>query len=422
MPRSISAGARSRRGGSRYPRQGRRAGAFLARRRARDGHARHRAHHARFAAAERRLQLHARARRGGVGAGRGAVQTAHEPGPVPDAARSRSATGRRSAWTSRPRTRCARRISRRGRSSCSTKSRRPAARSAPACARRSRRGHRAAGGARRSSPRRAGATNGRALMPARLGPVVDRTRDAGGTIASVDYGHPVFELFSAPHSGDFSTAHVFRYRQLVAPGDSGVIARLDDGAPGARREDRRRRQGADVGVVARRILDRPARCSPCSSRSCTSSRSTPGRYGDARGLVPAGDVLDLSRHGELTAPFVSDRGRRCGLGTPLVLESPSGHRAAADGVGRASTWRRSSEEGFYELRGPGTAAGSGRPIAVNVDPKESDLSHFDPKELVAAVTATPGTAGRRIRRVRRHPPAGNADRRIWWYLLAVALC
>ena len=37
----------------------------------------------------------------------------------------------------------------------------------------------------------------RALMPARLGAVVDRTHDAGGTIASVDYGHPVFELFSS---------------------------------------------------------------------------------------------------------------------------------------------------------------------------------------------------------------------------------
>src|ERR1019366_1090600 len=38
----------------------------------------------------------------------------------------------------------------------------------------------------------------RALMPARLGPVVDRTRDAGGTIAAGGYGHPVFELVFAP--------------------------------------------------------------------------------------------------------------------------------------------------------------------------------------------------------------------------------
>ena len=57
---------------------------------------------------------------------------------------------------------------------------------------------------------------------------------------------------------------------------------------------------------------------------------------------------------------------------------------------------------------------------MNVDPKESDLSHFDPKELVAAVTAMPGT---------RTPGSGEAlapadlERRqtIWWYLLAVAL-
>jgi hypothetical protein len=57
---------------------------------------------------------------------------------------------------------------------------------------------------------------------------------------------------------------------------------------------------------------------------------------------------------------------------------------------------------------------------VNVDPKESDLTRFDPKELVAAVTAPP---------VAGTPDAGMAatssdverTQSFWWYLLGVAL-
>jgi hypothetical protein len=257
----------------------------------------------------------------------------------------------------------------------------------------------------------------RALMPAQLGSVVDRTHDAGATIASVDYGHPVFELFSAPRSGDFSTAHLFRYRQLVAPGDSGVIARLDDGAPAL----------VEKGAGGGKILmwassldeywtDLPLQ--PVFLPFVHELAKYAGRYGDSRSWFMAGDVLDLSRHGELTAPFVAGGGESVAA-TPMILESPSGQRTSltASGAGHLATL---TEQGFYELRGPATAAGSGRPIAVNVDPKESDLTHFDPKELVAAVTAAP---------VAGSPDAGTATapkdlertQAIWWYLLAVAL-
>ena len=144
-----------------------------------------------------------------------------------------------------------------------------------------------------------------------------------------------------------------------------------------------------------------------------------GRYGEARAWFTAGDVLDFSRHGELTAPFVADAAPGAAGASPLVLESPSGRRTPLTPSG-AEHLATLGEQGFYELRGLGTAAGSGRPIAVNVDPTESDLSRFDPKELVAAVTATPGKGT---------PAAGTAaapeelerGQTIWWYLLAVAL-
>ena len=53
-----------------------------------------------------------------------------------------------------------------------------------------------------------------------------------GSIGFLNYSHPIFELFKAPRSGDFSAAHIFRYRALQPnPGDR-VIARYDDAMPG----------------------------------------------------------------------------------------------------------------------------------------------------------------------------------------------
>jgi len=257
----------------------------------------------------------------------------------------------------------------------------------------------------------------RAVMPVTLGAVVDRTRDAGATVASVDYGHPVFELFSAPRSGDFSTAHLFRYRKLIAPGDSGVIARLDDGSAAL---VEKAVGGGKVLVWASSLdeywTDLPLQ--PVFLPFVHSLAKYAGRYGDARTWFQAGDVLDLSRHGELTAPFTADAGAGGGA-QPLVLESPSGHRTPLTPAG-AEHLATLDEQGFYELRGLGTAAGSGRPIAVNVDPKESDLSRFDPKELVAAVTAMPGPGGLGSGTAAA-PAELERGQTIWWYLLVVAL-
>src|SRR6185369_3586916 len=49
-----------------------------------------------------------------------------------------------------------------------------------------------------------------------------------------------------------------------------------------------------------------------------------GRYADPRASYNAGEVLDLSRHGELTAPFLSARG--ADSASELVLQAPSGGR------------------------------------------------------------------------------------------------
>jgi hypothetical protein len=143
-----------------------------------------------------------------------------------------------------------------------------------------------------------------------------------------------------------------------------------------------------------------------------------GRYADPRPWFTAGEVLDLSRHGELTAPFLS--GRAADTTTELVLDAPSGsrERVTATGANHMITLR---EQGFYELRGRDTPVGSGRPIAVNVDPTESDLSHLDPQDVVVAVTAAPGQHQPGSDVIAATPQDQEQRQKVWWYLLLGAL-
>ena len=252
-----------------------------------------------------------------------------------------------------------------------------------------------------------------AALPVRLGATIDRTRDAGGSVAQVDYGHPAFEQFSAPRSGDFSTAHVFRYRALEGVGTSSVVARFDDGAPAVVEHALGR---GKIVIWASSIdeywTDLPLQ--PVFLPFVHELARHLARFRDSRPSFVVDEPLDLSRHGELTAMFT-----RTGAGGEFVLQAPSGARSVipATGPRRLAELR---EAGFYELRGTNTAVGSGRPIAVNVDLAESDLTHFDPAELVAAVTvATADGAGAAA--TSALPADVERRQALWWYLLMAAL-
>src|SRR5262249_7435753 len=89
------------------------------------------------------------------------------------------------------------------------------------------------------------------LLPGRLGPAVDRTDGPPGSLGFLDYSHQVFELFKAPRSGDFSAAHIFRYRTIETTPADRVLARYDDGGVAASE----RRVGAGHVVVWSSTLD-----------------------------------------------------------------------------------------------------------------------------------------------------------------------
>lgn len=239
----------------------------------------------------------------------------------------------------------------------------------------------------------------RALLPASVGAMQDRT---DGRWASVDFSNALFEPFRAARA-DFSSVSLTRYRSLTAGAGAQVIARLDDGAP--------------------LLVERPVG----TGRILVWALSLDANWTDlpfhplwvpllhqlARRSVAGNEVRSW-----FTAPHVLDLATE----RDAIVESPSGERMrVSPDEPRPTVELR--ERGFYEVRGSATAIGAGRPVAVNVDLAESDLSHFDPAELVAAVTSRGergATAGARA------PFAGTAEelerrQAIWWYLLLAAL-
>ena len=240
----------------------------------------------------------------------------------------------------------------------------------------------------------------RAVLPASIGPIVER--GSAGRWASVDFSNALFEPFRSARA-DFSSIGVSRYRSLEARDSSQVIARMDDGAPLLVE----RAVGAGRVLIWAGTLDASWNDLPFHPLFVPlvhqiARRSLAGR--ESRTWFTAPHALDLSGEGN------------------AVVESPSGARIRLyPDSGRSTVDLR--ERGFYEVRSGATAIGAGRPIAVNVDLAESDLSHMDPSELVAAVTSR-GTTG--TQNAVNAPFTGTAEelerrQSVWWYLLLAAM-
>jgi len=264
-----------------------------------------------------------------------------------------------------------------------------------------------------------------AALPGTLGPVIDRSGDAGGTLAWIDYDHPVFDVFNAPRSGDFATARFLRYRRLTVRADSGrrtagiadtasgahVLARFDDGAPALVEQ----RVGRGKLLVWASTLDsywNDLPLQPVFLPFVHQVAKYAGRYSGARGWFTAGEVLDLSRHAELTSTMSRKD-------APVVVEAPSGARIRLASANEGLVPLH--EQGFYEIRPEGAARGMGQRVAVNLDPAEANLARIDPEELKAAVLASGGN-GVGAAPLIDAPSREDTERRqtIWWYLLALA--
>ena len=250
------------------------------------------------------------------------------------------------------------------------------------------------------------------LLPGSLASPRDRP-GRGGAIGFIDYSHPAFELFSAPRSGDMTTARFFRYRPVEPQASAAVLARYDDGSPALVEG----RVGDGAVLLWSSTLDsfwndlavKPVYL-PFVHRLVQHLAS----YTPPTPWHQAGQVLDLARQRSLLAA--------AGLAAAeLVAVSPSGRRLPVSEGARAG-FLALEEQGLYEIRDATTPGGRPLTLAVNVDLAESDLTAVDPDELAGAVTGRAGgdraaTAGP-IRTFR--PQDLERRQSVWWYLLLAA--
>ena len=240
------------------------------------------------------------------------------------------------------------------------------------------------------------------ILPGTLLGPVDRSRDAA-RVGGLEFGHPVFEVFRAPRSGDFSSARVYGYRNITAAKSAQVLARFDAGAPAVLE----RRVGNGRVLLWASTLDlnwsdlplKPVFL-PVIHRSIVHLAN----YREPAPWLTVGQVLDPEQVGAQAAA--------------RTAITPSGRRVEVGDEG--GDVLELTEQGFYELRrqtGQGAEADT-VVVASNVDAAESDLTPLDPKEIVAAaVGAGAGNGSAAAAGVPLTPEAQERSQRVWWYVL-----
>ena len=241
-------------------------------------------------------------------------------------------------------------------------------------------------------------------LPATVGQPVDRTRGDAARVGALEYGHPVFEPFRAPRSGDFSTIPVYGYRNLTAAMGAQVLARFDAGTPAVleRRVGRGRvlLWGSTLDVSWSDLPTKPVFL-PFIHQAV---RHLAG-YTEPEPWLTVGQVFNTSA--------VAARG----TATPRVVLTPSGRRLPLDDEG--SDVLELTEQGFYEVRGDANQADA--IVAANVDPAEADLTPMDPNEIRAAAVGGESESATGPAGVPLTPEAREKNQRLWWYLLVIGI-
>jgi hypothetical protein len=242
------------------------------------------------------------------------------------------------------------------------------------------------------------------LLPGTLGAPVDRMKGRGGALGFLDRSHPVFEVFKAPRSGDFSAARVFRYRPIEPAANDRVLARFDDGLVAAAE----RQIGTGRVVALATTLDdswNDLARKPVYLPLVHQLVRYLARYEQPSSWSTVGQVVDLSA-------LLKSRAERV-----VVTPASEQIKVPATEAGLLEL----NEQGIYEVRATAGSAAPSR-IAVNIDPAESDLTPLDPSELVAAVTGQARQAGAAPTDAAEVTPEDSERQQgIWWYLLVAGM-
>ena len=273
--------------------------------------------------------------------------------------------------------------------------------------------------------RAAWAQDSRDLLPGFPGGIIDHSSGRGAIVGELDYSHPIFELFKAPRSGDFSSARFFRHRSVTvdagprSPGTTRagadavrVLARFDDGTPAlTEKAIGRGRVALWSSTLDNFWNDLVLR--PVFVPFLHQAVRYLARFQERTDWVTVGQIVDTSTG----MPGLGSRG----MAAPALVLTPSGERVPTAGGERAGSFEF-AEPGFFEFHAGGGDADGSVVIAANVDPAESDLSMADPEEFVAAITGRAGGAsGSSDNRV---PPSSEEQERrqsVWRYLLVAGI-
>jgi Aerotolerance regulator N-terminal/von Willebrand factor type A domain len=248
-------------------------------------------------------------------------------------------------------------------------------------------------------PARAAAT-----VPALPGDVVDRTTTTPSRLGALEYSHPVFELFRAPRTGDFSAARFYGYRATAQPSGQ-VLARFDDGTAALLE----RKTGAGRVLLWTSTLDlswNDLAVKPVFLPFLHSITKYLADYAEAPASLTVGQVIPAPRHAAGRGASVSRGG--------TVAVAPSGARVSVETEDGALEL---GEQGFYDVRTQGAGADSATVLASNVDLSESDLTPVDPRELLASVAGRAPGSPAGLGEPRPTDEAQAQAQRLWWYLL-----
>lgn len=244
------------------------------------------------------------------------------------------------------------------------------------------------------------------ILPGVPGPPVDRTRGPAARLGALEYGHPLFEVFRGPRTGDFASARFYGYRSVTPAANIKTLARFDDGQAALME----RRLGTGRVLMWTSTLDTDwsdLALKPVFVPFVHRVIRYLGAYTEPKPWRTVGDVVDPG----LQAPAR-------GSDVSRVALTPGGQRISLDGDGPEVL--ELSEQGFYEFRAQGRESDAPIVVASNVNLTESDLSQVDPQEIVAGAMGRAGAqaAGETA------PPSDEAQesaQRVWWYLLFAGL-
>ena len=227
------------------------------------------------------------------------------------------------------------------------------------------------------------------LLPGRLGAALDRSGERGSRLGALDHDHEVFEVFAGPRSGDFTSARFFRARALDVADEEGVrvVARFDDGSVALAE----RRVGEGRVLVWTSTLDafwNDLALQPVFLPFVHQLvRHASGRAESVPWFV-AGQVLDVTDARAMATAGLGDAALALAEEAERVAISPSGTSLPL-ASGEGPHFLALEEQGFYEIRRPGSAAGRPLAVAVNVELEEADLTPLDVAEVVASIGSGP---------------------------------